>query len=170
MCNREIWPQLGVNAACHTAVQTCHHQNKKSLTCSCLSSFQLQSRVSPCGGGLFSLHWKRRNKWTQIKTYTTPAVLKDDIFGGCVVTWRSGSITKNKHEQKKKNNTKVCLLSYLHPIIVIKVKHHHCMPLRRKSKHSGSYHILITQETACCERTLSGVQMTPFKCFLKSDL
>lgn len=58
--------------------------NKKlclfTLTCSCLSCSQLQSRVSACGGGLLSLHWKIRIKWRQIKTYTTPAVGRDSIF------------------------------------------------------------------------------------------
>jgi len=91
----QLWSQLGVEA-CHTAVQTCHHQTKDSLTCSCLSSFQLQSRVSPCGGGSLSLHWKRRNKWTQIKTYTTAAVLKADILdlGMCGVV---EALHKNGH-------------------------------------------------------------------------
>lgn len=161
--SRELCSQLGVKKACHTAVQTRHHQNKNSLTCSCLSSFQRQSRVSPCGGGLLSLHWKRRNKWTQIKTYTTPAVHKDDLSGD---VWLHDVM-----EALHKNDTKVCHPSYLHPIIVIKVKHHHCcMSLRRKSQHSGSDHILITQETVCSEHMLTEVQIIHFQCKKKKKI
>lgn len=53
----------------------------------------------------------------QIKTYATPAVLRDSIF---VDVWLH-DVVEALHKTENISNTKVCLLSYLHPIIAFKV-------------------------------------------------